>query len=51
MSRFYEARLEGSGLAEAARTASLHCLERLRRSGQATHPYLWSGFVTAGDWR
>jgi len=51
MTRFYESRLDGENLPGAARSASLHCLKRLRDSGQAPHPYLWSGFVTAGDWR
>ena len=26
-------------------------LKQLRRDGVPAHPYLWAGFVTAGDWR
>jgi CHAT domain-containing protein/tetratricopeptide (TPR) repeat protein len=51
MDRFYRARLDGRPTPEAARSASLQALEDLRRSERPAHPYYWSGFVTAGDWR
>jgi CHAT domain-containing protein len=51
MVRFYEATLGGSSVIEASRGASLSALESLRKSDIPTHPYLWAGFVAAGDWR
>jgi tetratricopeptide (TPR) repeat protein len=51
MTRFYEAELDGESVLDASRGASLAMLERLREEGRPTHPYLWAGFVTAGDWR
>jgi tetratricopeptide (TPR) repeat protein/CHAT domain-containing protein len=51
MTRFYKAELEGKSVLDASRGASLSVLEQLREEGRPTHPYLWAGFVTAGDWR
>jgi tetratricopeptide (TPR) repeat protein len=51
MTRFYESELDGASVLDASRGASLVMLERLREEGRPTHPYLWAGFVTAGDWR
>ena len=51
MTTMYAEWLDGAPVAEAARRASLAALERLRERGQSAHPYLWTGFVTAGDWR
>jgi CHAT domain-containing protein/tetratricopeptide (TPR) repeat protein len=51
MSSFYAKRLSGMTLTSASRRASLELLARLREEGRPAHPYLWAGFVTAGDWR
>jgi tetratricopeptide (TPR) repeat protein len=51
MTRFYESRLDGASITDAGRGASLAMLKRLREEGRPTHPYLWAGFVAAGDWR
>jgi CHAT domain-containing protein/tetratricopeptide (TPR) repeat protein len=50
MSSFYERRLAGAPVSDAAGEASLSSLRRLRERDRSTHPYLWAGFVTAGDW-
>ncbi len=41
----------GLGTAAAVRGASLHLLERQRNARASTHPFLWAGFIAAGDWR
>lgn len=51
METFYRANLEGASIPEATRRASLANLDMLRESGEEPHPYLWGGFVAAGDWR
>jgi CHAT domain-containing protein len=51
MAAFYESILAGTPIGEATRRASLAGLERLRSDGIPAHPYLWGGFVVAGDWR
>lgn len=51
MTVFYRGVLVGEASGEAARSASLHLLAELRRNRRTTHPWLWAGFVTAGDWR
>lgn len=51
MVAFYESVLAGTPIGEATRRASLAGLERLRSDGTPAHPYLWGGFVVAGDWR
>ncbi len=51
MARFYEKILGGDSIIEAARGASLRILQDLRDGNRPTHPYLWAGFVAAGDWR
>jgi CHAT domain-containing protein/tetratricopeptide (TPR) repeat protein len=51
MRSFYAARIEGDPVFEATRKASLQALEDAREKGGSPHPYLWSGFVAAGDWR
>jgi CHAT domain-containing protein/tetratricopeptide (TPR) repeat protein len=51
MTRFYESRLAGQAVTDAGRGASLAMLKRLREEDRPTHPYLWAGFVAAGDWR
>ena len=48
---FYQRRLAGAGLAEAARHASLERLRELRALQQAPLPALWAPFVTVGAWR
>jgi len=37
--------------AEAVRRASRELLARQRMRGASTHPFLWAGFIAAGDWR
>jgi CHAT domain-containing protein len=51
MKSFYTRLFDGAAADEAARSASLDALHRLRARNQPTHPYFWSGFVTVGDWR
>jgi CHAT domain-containing protein len=51
MTHFYEAELAGESVLDASRGASLAVLEQLRTEGRPTHPYLWAGFVAAGDWQ
>jgi len=51
MTSFYTAWLAGQPMFEAARGASLNRLADLRRREATPHPFLWGGFVTAGDWR
>jgi CHAT domain-containing protein len=51
MTSFYETKLGGASVIEAGRRASVRTLHKLREDGQPTHPYLWAGFVAAGDWR
>jgi CHAT domain-containing protein len=48
----YQARLgRGRSTDRAVAEASLYCLRRLRERRQYPHPYLWTSFVAAGDWR
>jgi CHAT domain-containing protein len=51
MKSFYTELFAGAAPEAASRAASLEALRRLRDRGQPTHPYLWAGFVAAGDWR
>jgi CHAT domain-containing protein len=51
MRSLYENRLKGLSTAEAVRRADLDRIEAMRSAGGTTHPYYWSGFVAAGDWR
>ena len=51
MTAFYQARLGGSRVVDASQRASVSALARLRERKLPTHPYLWAGFVAAGDWR
>jgi len=51
MKSFYADIFSGSTVPEASRAASVIALERLRDRERPTHPYLWAGFVTVGDWR
>lgn len=51
MTEFYGLALAGQSVERAAREASLMSLADLRSRGLNEHPYLWSGFVAAGDWR
>ena len=51
MTGFYERKLAGSSVQQATQATSMALLQRLRQEGKATHPYLWAGFVAAGDWR
>jgi CHAT domain-containing protein/tetratricopeptide (TPR) repeat protein len=51
MTTFYRERARGRSLIAATQAASLASLERLRDQDRPTHPYLWAGFVAAGDWR
>jgi len=50
MTRFYEFNLAGDSVQQASHKASLELLELLRQEEEPPHPYLWAGFVTAGDW-
>ena len=51
MGGFYTARLAGESILDASRHASLEALASARKQGSFAHPYLWAGFVAAGDWR
>jgi CHAT domain-containing protein/TolA-binding protein len=52
MRALYRARVvEGSGTAEAVRSASLAQLKHLRAQGKSPHPLYWAGFVAAGSWK
>ena len=51
MTRFYGARLSNRSVLAASREACRSTLEALRKEGRQPHPYLWAGFVAAGDWR
>lgn len=51
MTTFYGKRARGRPLLAAAQEASLASLKALRDQDRPTHPYLWAGFITAGDWR
>lgn len=48
---FYARIFDGQSVQTASREASRAGLELLRAKGTPEHPYLWSGFVAAGDWR
>jgi CHAT domain-containing protein/tetratricopeptide (TPR) repeat protein len=50
MERFYRDRFAGTAAPEAARAAARAALDDLRRRDLPEHPYLWAGFITAGDW-
>jgi CHAT domain-containing protein len=52
MESMYRARFSGGATtADAVRAADRTALAARRRAGQSTHPFYWSGFVAAGDWR
>jgi CHAT domain-containing protein/tetratricopeptide (TPR) repeat protein len=52
MTRLYDASLtRGLDTAASVRGASLEVLRSRRLAGLSTHPFYWSGFVAAGDWR
>ena len=52
MASLYTARITGSkSTVDAMRHAGLAALRERRRSGLPAHPFYWSGFVAAGDWR
>lgn len=51
MTSFYESRSKGASVVEAIRAAGTNGLKRLRERDIPAHPYLWAGFVAAGDWR
>ena len=52
MSRLYEGRLMKTlPTADAVNEASLALLRQQRTRGLSTHPFHWTGFVAAGDWR
>ena len=51
MMAFYRARIAGASVADAVRRASLSALGALREAKRPEHPYLWAGFVAAGDWK
>jgi CHAT domain-containing protein/tetratricopeptide (TPR) repeat protein len=52
MRALYASRLQKHlSTADAMREASLTILRARRAKGQSTHPFYWSGFVAAGDWR
>ena len=42
---------KGKSTAEAVKAASLTALSKRRSAGLSTHPFYWSGFIAAGDWR
>jgi CHAT domain-containing protein len=52
MRALYEARLQQRmDTAQAVHTANQAALRWCRDKGQPAHPFLWAGFVAAGDWR
>jgi CHAT domain-containing protein/tetratricopeptide (TPR) repeat protein len=52
MRALYRGSLErGLDTADAACHASLSVLRERRAAHESTHPFYWSGFVAAGDWR
>jgi CHAT domain-containing protein len=52
MEALYVARLRGHQLtADAVRDAGRGMLAAQRQAHASTHPFYWSGFVAAGDWR
>jgi CHAT domain-containing protein len=52
MRALYEGRLnQGLDTAQSVRRAGLTVLHERRSSGESTHPFYWSAFVAAGDWR
>lgn len=51
MKGLYEARLGGADTAGSVRRAGLAVLRARRARGLGTHPFYWSPFVAAGDWR
>jgi CHAT domain-containing protein/Tfp pilus assembly protein PilF len=48
MARYYENLMAGLGRSEALRAVQL---EMIREGGEYAHPYYWSAFILAGDWR
>lgn len=36
-------------IAERIRGAQLSLIDKMRRDGDPTHPYLWAGFISAGN--
>ncbi len=52
MTTLYRQRFEENlGTARAVRNACLIVLQERRASGDSTHPFYWSSFIAAGDWR
>lgn len=52
MSKLYEGRLmKKLATTDAVNEASLALLHGQRAKGLSTHPFYWTGFVAAGDWR
>lgn len=52
MEALYRARLvERLDTADSVRQASLTVIRERRARGQSTHPFHWTAFVAAGDWR
>ncbi|WP_204140408.1 tetratricopeptide repeat protein [Halomicronema sp. CCY15110] len=48
MARYYEKLIAGMGRSEALRAVQL---EMIAAGGEFSHPYYWSAFILAGDWR
>ena len=52
MSKLYEGRLmKKLATTDAVNEASLALLHGQRAKGLSAHPFYWTGFVAAGDWR
>ena len=52
MTKLYEGRLmKKLTTVDAVNDASLKLLHQRRAKGLSTHPFHWTGFVAAGDWR
>jgi CHAT domain-containing protein len=49
MQHLYKSSAEG--IAERIRQAQLTQISKMRRDGDPTHPYLWAGFISVGEWR
>lgn len=48
MSRYYEQLMAGMGRSEALRAVQL---AMIAEGGEYSHPYYWSAFILAGDWK
>lgn len=51
MTAFYGRLIERVDPGVAAHEASLELLAELRERRRDAHPWMWAGFITAGDWR